>query len=97
MQQPVSAKIYRNKTTRLTKQAGFFYTFAVALILPPIEFILKRVGFFLYRCYFVTNSKYAGEGLTRTGWNPGRERSEQTLGILRRKIILWQFFAENLN
>lgn len=63
MQQPISAKIYRDKTTRLTKQAGFFFLhriFALALILPPIEFILKRVGFFLYRCYFVTNSKYAG-------------------------------------
>ena len=55
-----SAKIYRDKTTHLTKQVGFFFIFVLALNLSPIDFVHKTVGIFLYRCYFVTNSKYAG-------------------------------------
>jgi hypothetical protein len=47
---------------RATDPWSVLCIFALALILSPIEFVHKRVGFFLYRCYFVTNSKYSLTG-----------------------------------
>jgi hypothetical protein len=53
-----SAKITRNKTTLLTKREGFHFNFVLASILSLRYFVHKRVGFFLYRCYFVIESIY---------------------------------------